>query len=121
MTKHIVCKVSEIQEARLTRANIGRAPIVLLRLPSGEIRAFGGRCPHQGAPLEYGCVSGMTSADVPNVLTYDHAGEILRCPWHGFEFSLVNGKPLAPPSTASAMRLRFYQVEVEGDDVVVET
>lgn len=121
MAKHTVCRVGDVSQGRLTPATIGRSPIVLVRLPSGDIRAFGGRCPHHGAALQFGAVSGKTESDTPNNLRFCRPGEILRCPWHGFEFSLVDGKPLAEASAGSPMQLRFYDVEINGDDVVVVT
>lgn len=119
MPRHTVCKTSEIEVGLLKPVTIGRSPIVLARLPNGEIRAVGGYCPHQAAHLEYGCISGITNGDTPNELTYDHAGEVLRCPWHGFEYSLVSGDPLVPAPANTKGRLRFYEVAIEGDDVVV--
>jgi nitrite reductase/ring-hydroxylating ferredoxin subunit len=116
-----VCKVGDVGVGALTEVMVGRSPIVLSRLPSGEIRAVGGRCPHQGAMLRFGCVTGATRGDEPNEVTYGREGEILRCPWHGFEFSLVDGMPTTPDSDSLKMRLRFYEVEVLGDDVVVVT
>ncbi|MFL1874777.1 Rieske (2Fe-2S) protein [Hansschlegelia beijingensis] len=121
MARHSVCKVDEVAIGALTEVKIGRSPIVLSRLPSGEIRAVGGRCPHQGAALRHGCVSGTTGSDRPNELTYGCEGEILRCPWHGFEFSLRDGLPTTPDSEGLALRLRLYEVEVDGDQVVVVT
>lgn len=121
MARHTVCRASEVVPDRLTPATVGRSPIVLVRLPSGKIRALGGRCPHQGAALQFGAVSGMTESDTPNNLTVCRPGEILRCPWHGFEFSLLDGKPLTLAAPNNPMRLRFYEVEVDGEDVVVVT
>lgn len=121
MTRHTICKANDVKVGQLTPANIGRASIVLVRLPSGDIRAVSGYCPHQSAPLQHGCVSGMTEGDVPNELTFGHCGEVLRCPWHGFEYSLVTGEPLVPAPAIGRPRLRIYDVEIEGDDVVVLT
>jgi nitrite reductase/ring-hydroxylating ferredoxin subunit len=58
---------------------------------------------------------------MPNHLEFHSAGEILRCPWHGFEFCLKSGAPTVADSDAMPMRLRFYTTEVDGDDVVVVT
>jgi len=119
MAKYVVCKLSELEVGKITPAKVGRSPIVLAKLPSGEIRAVGGKCPHQGAHLEYGCISGKTESETPNQLRYCGYGETLRCPWHGFEFSLIDGMPAVHDPSQMPMRLRFYEVEVNGNDVVV--
>lgn len=121
MARYHVCRTDDLAVGIITRATIGRLPILLSRLPSGEIKAFAARCPHQGADLGFGCISGATSSDTLNVLDYHSAGEVLRCPWHGFEFSLHTGKAMVDPPERRPMRLRFYPVEIEGDDVVIVT
>ena len=121
MAKHVVCKIEELDVGKITSAKIGRSSIILSKLPSGEIRAVGGRCPHQGADLSYGCISGTTESDTLNEMTFCNFGETLRCPWHGFEFSLVDGLPTVEDATQMPMKLRFYDVKVEGSDVVVTT
>lgn len=119
MTKHILCKFDELAVGKITPAKIGRSPVILSKLPSGEIRAVSGRCPHQGASLEHGCISGTTQSETLNEMTFCNYGETLRCPWHGFEFSLVDGLPMVNDATQLPMKLRLFDVKVEGDDVVV--
>ncbi len=121
MARHSVCKAAEIESGKLTEVLVGRSPVLLSRLPSGEIRAVSGRCPHQGAALRHGCITGTTDAGEPNKLSYGCDGEILRCPWHGFEFSLVSGKPTVADSASLQMKLRIYDVEICGDEVLVIT
>jgi len=121
MTRQIVCKVSDVELGRLTSAKIGRAPLVLSRLPSGEIKAFSGRCPHQGAALSAGCIAGFATSDEPNLIAIERPGEIVRCPWHGFEWDIETGMPLVPEGQMGSLRLRFYSVEIDGDNVVVVT
>jgi len=42
-------------------------------------------------------------------------GEVIACPWHGLEYHVPTGRCLAYPE----IRIRRYDVTVEGDDVVV--
>ena len=42
-------------------------------------------------------------------------GEILACPWHGWEFDLLTGESLSDPR----IRLRRYPVEVEDDTIYI--
>jgi nitrite reductase/ring-hydroxylating ferredoxin subunit len=116
MTRHRICSVSEVASNAMKPFAMGRGTILLTRLPSGEIKAVGARCPHQGANLEHGCVTGHAHSDQPNVLLMDRPGQILRCPWHGFEFDLISGESVADHGK---LRLRRFNVEIEHDDVFV--
>ena len=115
MTKHRVCRVAEVASNAMKPVTMGRGTILLTRLPSGEIKAVGSRCPHQGANLEHGCVTGHAYGDSPNELFMDRLGQILRCPWHGFEFDLSSGESVVD----GKLRLRRFNVEIENDDVFI--
>ena len=45
-------------------------------------------------------------------------GEIVRCPWHGWEFEIATGRSLFNPHK---VRTRSFPVEVEPQDPGVET
>lgn len=121
MTREVVCKVTDVAKGRLTPARLGRAKLLLARLGDGTIRAVAARCPHQGADLEAGCVAAFVDSDRPNELAVAEGGEVLRCPWHGFEFDLASGEAAVPPPEHRKMRLRTFAVEIEGNDVVIVT
>lgn len=86
----------------------------------GTFYALRNRCPHHGAPLCEGPVSGTMLPSDPDEYRFSTAQEhqIIRCPWHGYEFRLEDGRGLVRPETS---RVKAYRVEVEGDDVVVYT
>ena len=74
-------------------------------------------CPHQGAALSGGTVAG----DVPNchvgqTQQYTRDGEVIRCPWHGWQFDLETGRSLVDPEHT---RVRSYAVRVRNDRVFV--
>ena len=117
MKRHMICKVEDVVAGALLPVTIGRSPIIVYRLPTGDIKAVSGRCPHQGADFTHACITGYTSGDDPDDVVLERAGEILRCPWHGFEFDLVTGCAVVE---TPAMRLREYRVMIEDDQVVVE-
>lgn len=79
---------------------------------NGEYRALKNNCPHQGAPLCAGRVTGMTLPSEPGQYLYGREGEILRCPWHGWEFDLNNGKSIYDPNKCL---VKTYEVKVESD------
>jgi nitrite reductase/ring-hydroxylating ferredoxin subunit len=84
----------------------------------GRIYAIRNVCPHHGAPLCAGTVSGRMLPSAPHVYDYsaDASERVLRCPWHGYEFRLESGRSITDPER---MRVKTYRVEVEGDDVVL--
>ena len=72
-------------------------------------------CPHQGAPVCLGPVRGTTLESEPGEYRWGREGEILACPWHGWEFDLLTGKALAD----KRRRLRLYPVTVRDGTVYV--
>lgn len=121
MARHIVCDLDDLRPGALTTAKLGRSSIVLSLLPDGAVRAFSGRCPHQGADLSQGCIENTVRSDAVNELEVERRGEVLRCPWHGFEFSLIDGSSLVPASESMPLKLRLYDVEIDDGKVVVLT
>ena len=74
-------------------------------------------CPHQGAALSNGSVTGdVLPCQVGEVQRYTRDGEVLRCPWHGWQFELRTGKSLVDPEHT---RVRSYRVRVEKDRVLL--
>src|SRR3712207_6412774 len=53
---------------------------------------------------------GLVTADSPGEFRYEREGEILRCPWHGWEFDLTTGRSVFDPRRT---RVRAYPVEVQ--------
>ncbi len=75
-------------------------------------------CPHQGARLSDGRVGGTALARHPgDEIVLGRAGEILSCPWHGWEYDMRTGRSLCEPDK---VRVRVYSVWVEAGRVIVE-
>ncbi len=69
------------------------------------------------APVCRGSVGGMSVADRPSVdIAWQRDGEILRCPWHGWEFDIPTGRTITDPTK----RIPSYRVVVEEGMVVLE-
>lgn len=117
MTRQFVCRVNEIS-GKLLAVATDRGTILLTRLPSGVVKAISPRCPHQGADLAHGCLTGLSQAERPNDLHFGRPGEILRCPWHGFEFDLATGVSVVDRGRPR-LRLKQFPVEIESDNVFV--
>jgi nitrite reductase (NADH) small subunit len=85
----------------------------------GRLHAIRNVCPHHGAPLCRGGVSGTMLPAGPHEYVYSgDAAEhrVVRCPWHGYEFRIADGVSIADPAR---MRVRAYRVEIEAGEVVV--
>lgn len=82
---------------------------------NGEYVAVLNMCPHELAPVCLGPVGGTTLPSMPGEWKWGREGEILSCPWHGWEFDLLTGCAVADPK----IRVRRYPVEVEGETVYV--
>src|SRR5688572_23212444 len=74
-------------------------------------------CPHQAAPLCLGIVTGTTLPSMPGEYVWGKDGEVLRCPWHGWEFDLVTGVGLYDPYRHE--RVATYEVKIEDGEVVL--
>lgn len=62
------------------------------------------------APVCRGRVQGMFAPARPDELVWVDEGEILMCPWHGWEYRIDDG---AAASNITRTRLRTYAVEVD--------
>ena len=47
---------------------------------------------------------------------YEREGEIIRCPWHAWQFDIATGECLVDPK----MRVKTYPIIVDGDDIIVD-
>ena len=83
-----------------------------------EFFAIHDRCPHMGASMCAGSVSGTFVAAAPHELVYGLDGQVIRCPWHGWEFALRTGRSLLEPKRVG---LRTYRVSEEDGEVVLHT
>ncbi len=109
MPKHIVATTDEIPVGTHKVIDIAGRSIGLFNI-NGEFYAIRNRCPHQGGPLCRGRVTGFISASQPGEYSYTRRGEIVRCPWHGWEFDIKTGQSWFDPAKT---RVRNYKVSVE--------
>ena len=92
-------------------------PIVIFNL-DGEFFGLLNRCPHQGGSLCEGRLVGLIEAgSEPGKYRYSRAGEIVRCPWHGWEFDIRTGQSRCEPDR---IRSTQYQVAVETGEAVTD-
>jgi nitrite reductase (NADH) small subunit len=104
------------QEGKFVIFEAGRHSIGVVRLHDGQYRAVRNWCPHKGAPICRGIVGGTWAPSAPGELAFERDGEVLVCPWHGFQYDLHDGKELYRDVPT---RLRMFPVEVRDGTVYV--
>jgi nitrite reductase (NADH) small subunit len=82
---------------------------------NGEFVAVLNVCPHELGPVCLGRVGGTTLPSSPGEYRWGREGEILACPWHGWEFDLLTGRPLF----GTVPNLRRFPVTVVDGGVFV--
>jgi nitrite reductase/ring-hydroxylating ferredoxin subunit len=108
MSKHVVAAASDLPSGSRKLVTVKGRPIVVFNL-SGEFFALINHCPHQGAGLCDGEITSLVTSERPGEFHLSRTGEIIRCPWHGWEFDIRTGQSWCDPSRIKA---RPYPVEV---------
>ena len=109
MARHVVARVGEVPPGGRKRLTVAGRDIVLFNV-AGEFFALADQCPHQGGRLSEGRLVGLVEAEEPGRYAWSRPGEIVRCPWHGWEFDLRTGQTRCEPAR---LRTRTYEVAVE--------
>src|ERR1700685_2455278 len=116
MAKHVVASVREFPAGTRKLVEVRGRKIAVFNI-KGEDFALANRCPHQGASLCDGRLTGLIEASEPGKYRYSRRGEIIRCPWHGWEFDVRTGQSWCEPER---IQVRSYPVEVAEGTRVVE-
>lgn len=117
MAQFVVASVSDVPAAGNVKVTIKGRPIIIFEQDS-EYYALMDRCPHQGASLSQGARVGLSVSDKPGEISLVRQGEIVRCPWHGWEFDIKTGQSHCDPANT---RIRKFNVHVmEGKSLTDE-
>lgn len=116
MSRHVVAAARDLPPGSRKLITVEGRTIALFNI-GGEYFALLNRCPHQGGSLCEGKLIGLVESPVPGQYRYTRPGEMLRCPWHGWEFDVRTGKSYCDPDRT---RARTYDVAVEPGTRVVE-
>ena len=109
MSRHVVARVGEIASGGRKLLHIAGRSLGVFNL-KGEYFALVNRCPHQGAPLCEGMLVSLVESSGPGEYRLVRSEEMLRCPWHGWEFDIRTGQSWCEPSK---LRVKTYPVSVE--------
>ena len=116
--RHVVGRVEDLPPGQSMEVKVGGRSIAVFN-DEGRLHALRNVCPHHGAPLCSGQVSGIMLPSDPH--EYHYSGSVsehrvVKCPWHGYEFRLADGCAVVRPET---MRVKRYPVEIEGDEIAL--
>lgn len=105
-----VCPVQELPPGhRRIVAAPGNISIGVFNV-DGRFYALRNICPHRKAPLCRGQITGQVTSDGPGDAQMHGPDQILRCPWHGWEFDIKTGQSVFNPHK---VRVKSYPVTVE--------
>src|SRR3546814_11934812 len=106
MGLHVVARVGEIPAGGCKLVQAGGRAIVLFEM-QGDYYALLNRCPHEGGGLCHGDRVGMVEADAPGEYRFSRAGEMVKCPWHGWEFDIRSEERRVGKECVSTCRSRW--------------
>jgi 3-phenylpropionate/trans-cinnamate dioxygenase ferredoxin subunit len=110
----VVCRTSELPPGERRIVEVNGLSIGVFNV-NGRYYALHNRCPHKAAPLCLGVQKGLITAPEPYKYEVAREGEIICCPWHGWEFDLTTGRSVFNPHR---VRVKNYRVTVEADPTV---
>ena len=112
--RHVVAHAADLPPSTRQVVTVNGLEIGIFNI-NGAYYALLNRCPHRAGPLCHGRLRPLiTSTDVGQV-SHEREDEVLKCPWHQWEFDIRSGQALYDPR----LRVRTYQVVQEGDEVVL--
>ena len=113
MGRHLIAPREEFTDGSRRILRIPGVGSVGVFNVGGSFFALKNACPHQGAPLCLGSLGGTgralwnESGGRPHI-EWIRDEEVIRCPWHGWEFDVQTGRAIAN----SDMRVKIYTVHV---------
>ncbi len=96
---HRALALADLWEGEIAPVTVEQQQLMLVHLPGGDVRAYQGHCPHQGAALAEG--------------SFD--GRYLSCAAHAWTFDLLTGCGVNPAGCV----LQRFAVEVRDQQVFV--
>jgi 3-phenylpropionate/trans-cinnamate dioxygenase ferredoxin subunit len=114
MASHVVARVADIPPGGRKIVKIEGREVGVFNL-DGTYYALKNVCPHQGARVCLGRITGTTLPSRVSEFNYGLTGRILRCPWHGWEYDLTTGRSVFDPN----VKVVLYPVTLDEDNIVV--
>lgn len=115
--KQVVCRTDELPPGGMKPAQLGPIRVVVIRAMDGTLHALAAKCLHQGGPLDEGKIYEHTATtDGVGEYVMQPDREILKCPWHGYEYDIRTGRTVFDETRC----LQTFLTREEGDEITVE-
>lgn len=114
--RHVVARAEDVPPGSRKIVKVGAREIGVFNV-HGSFYALRNLCPHRSGPLCLGRVRPLVVAANFTELDHIREGEILKCPWHQWEFDIKTGQALFDEN----LRVKTYRVVQEGEEVVLYT
>jgi nitrite reductase/ring-hydroxylating ferredoxin subunit len=114
--KYTVCKKDELNDGEMKAFTLNKKSIVVVKTKGGEVYALRNVCPHKGPALSLGSLDSTCTATEPGEYLLEKEGEVLKCPWHSWEFDVKTGCSLFDPEN---IKVKTYEVTVKENTVFV--
>lgn len=119
MGKHVVAEVNEIENGDRVVTELEGREIGVFKI-DGEYHAYTSWCAHQSGPICEGIVGGTVEATFDRETReverqWTREGQLIRCPWHDWEYDLESGECLSKPG----IRLPEHDVTIEDGQIIV--
>lgn len=116
MTRHVLFRTEDVPEGGQKLALVeGRSICVFNQ--QGQFFALADRCPHEGGSLCRGARIGLVQSSEPGVYSYSRRGELIKCPWHAWEFDIRTGQSWIDPRR---IRVKSFDVNVEAGESLMK-
>lgn len=92
--------VGDVPAGKSKQVTVNGVTLALFNV-DGAIHAIQDACPHRGAPLWEGRLTGQE----------------LECPWHEAKFNVTTGAHLCPPARSD---VPVYKVQIVGEEIQVD-
>lgn len=112
--RHVVAMAEELPVGERKVVTVNQREIGIFNV-RGTYYALLNYCPHRAGPLCHGRQRPLVVADDVYQVEYEREDEILKCPWHQWEFDIKTGVALFDPQ----LRVRTYPVVQEGEELVI--
>lgn len=108
--------VEDFEAGRFQPVNIPGKDIWVMRTATGGFHGLKNTCPHRAAPICRGSTEGTYVPSAPGEYVFGLEDQIIRCPYHGYEYSLETGMAIFADVKERVVR---YRVRVSNGRVYV--
>ena len=111
---------ADVLPGRATIVDIHGVEVGLFRV-GDSLYAVRNYCPHRGAPVCLGQLSGTMLPSEAGEFRLGLEGRVLHCPWHHWEYDVTTGRSVFGVSRSRLVtyEVETYEVEQSGEEVYV--